>query len=203
MTDRQTLDAYEHRAADYAGEWAAQDAPDDMYALLDTYFRPGPTADVGCGAGRDTAWLAAHGHDVVGIDASPALLAEAARRYPALRFLPAALPDLDGVADGQFANVLCETVIMHLDAGAIPAAVEKLVAILRPGGTLYLSWRVTPGADKRDGNGRLYSAFGPDIVLRALGSAEVLFDEEVTSKSSGKTVHRIVARKPAAPVSRA
>jgi SAM-dependent methyltransferase len=195
MTDRQTLDAYEREAAQYAEEWTAQDAPTDLYALLDAYFQPGPTADVGCGAGRDAAWLAAQGHDVIGIDASPALLAEARRRYPALRFVQAALPELEGVAEGQFANVLCETVIMHLDAGSIPPAVAKLVALLRPGGTLYLSWRVTPGADKRDGNGRLYAAFVPDVVLRALDGADVLFDEEVTSRSSGKTVHRIVARK--------
>lgn len=195
MTDRRTLDAYEHAAARYAQEWAAQDAPAEMYALLERYFVPGPTADVGCGAGRDTAWLAAHGYDAIGFDASPALLAEAARRYPALRYREAALPELAGVDDGQFANVLCETVIMHLDADAIPAAVRKLVAILRPGGVLYLSWRVTNDADKRDGNGRLYCAFAPDLVVRALGAAEVLLDDEATSRSSGKTVHRIVARK--------
>lgn len=197
MADRQTLDAYEQQAVHYAAEWAAQDAPDEMYALLEQYFARGPTADVGCGAGRDTAWLAAHGYDATGIDASPALLAEARRRHPALRFVRAALPDLAGIGDGLFANVLCETVIMHLDADAIPAAVRRLVAILGPGGTVYLSWRVTHDADKRDGNGRLYCAFPPDVVLRALGAAEILLDDEVTSRSSGKTVHRIVARKTA------
>jgi SAM-dependent methyltransferase len=195
MTDRQTLEAYDGAAARYAEEWSAQDAPDDMYALLDAYFQPGPTADVGCGAGRDTAWLAARGYEVEGIDASRALLAEAARRHPALRFRQAALPELAGIEAGRFANVLCETVIMHLDAGAIPAAVRRLVAILRPGGILDLRWRVTSGADRRDDNGRLYAAFAPDVVLRALGRADVLLDDELTSASSGKTVHRIVARK--------
>lgn len=199
MVDRQTLDAYERQASRYAEEWAAQDAPGDMYALLEHYFQPGPTADVGCGAGRDVAWLAAHGHAPTGIDASRSLLAEAERRNPGLRFLHAALPELAGVGDGQFANVLCETVIMHLDAGAIPAAVRKLVALLGPGGILYLSWRVTPGSARRDDNGRLYCAFSKDIVVRALGTADILLDEERTSASSGKTVHRIVARKVAAP----
>ncbi len=39
----------------------------------------------------------------------------------------------------------CETVIMHLESNAIMPAVEQLLAILIPGGTLYLSWRVTGG----------------------------------------------------------
>jgi SAM-dependent methyltransferase len=199
MTDARTLAAYDGGAARYADEWSAQDAPVDMYALLDAYFQPGPTADVGCGAGRDTAWLAARGYDVVGLDASRALLAEAARRHPALRFLHAALPDLAGIEEGCFANVLCETVIMHLDEGSIPAAVAKLVAILRPGGILYLSWRVTSGADQRDGNGRLYAAFAPDVVRGALGPVDLLLDDEVASVSSGKTIHRIVARKAGRP----
>ncbi|OXH84828.1 SAM-dependent methyltransferase, partial [Burkholderia multivorans] len=61
MVDRPTLDAYDTHAAQYAQDWLDQAPPDDMYALLEQHFTPGPTADVGCGAGRDTAWLAARG----------------------------------------------------------------------------------------------------------------------------------------------
>lgn len=52
--DTPTLAAYDANAAAYAAEWLAQEPPDDMYTLLRTHFTPGPTADVGCGAGRDT-----------------------------------------------------------------------------------------------------------------------------------------------------
>jgi hypothetical protein len=82
---------------------------------------------------------------------------------------------------------------MHLPHMAIGAAVRRLMAILKPGGTLYLTWRVTRGSDQRDGNGRLYTAFDAKDVSSALGDAEVLLDEEATSASSGKTIHRIVA----------
>ncbi len=107
------------------------------------------------------------------------------------------LPALTGVADDSFANVLCETVIMHLEPPLITSAVERLMAILRPGGTLYLSWRVTEAADRRDEFGRLYAAFDPALVLRPLASAEILLDEQVDSVSSGKVIRRIVARKAA------
>ncbi len=91
--------------------------------------------------------------------------------------------------------VLCETVIMHLPAGQIAPSVARLVSLLKPGGTLYLSWRVTRGADQRDANGRLYAAFDKRVVLEALPGAAVLLDEEAMSASSGKTIHRIVARR--------
>ena len=132
---------------------------------------------------------------VAGYDASTGLLSEARARYPHLTFETAALPDLAGIPDGSFDNVLCETVIMHLAADTIAPSVERLMAILRPGGILYLSWRVTRGADQRDTHGRLYAAFEPRCVTRALAAATILVDEETLSASSGKAIHRIIARK--------
>ena len=68
-----------------------------------------------------------------------------------------------------------------------------------PGGALYLSWRVTDGADQRDGYGRLYSAFESALIREAIdGVAETLLDDEPISASSGKKIHRIVARRTAA-----
>src|SRR6267142_2427719 len=197
--DQQTLAAYDLDAADFARQWHDQPAPHDLHALVGRFFRPGPTADIGCGSGREVAWLAAHGFPMVaGYDASTGLLSEARARYPHLTFETAALPDLAGIPDGSFDNVLCETVIMHLAADAIAPSVERLMAILRPGGILYLSWRVTEGADQRDGHGRLYAAFEPERVLRALTATQVLLDEQVGSVSSGKLIRRIVARKQSA-----
>ena len=53
--DAGTLAAYDSNAAACAAEWVGQDPPEDLYALLRAHFTPGPTTDVGCGAGRDTA----------------------------------------------------------------------------------------------------------------------------------------------------
>jgi SAM-dependent methyltransferase len=193
--DQETLLAYAAGAPAFADDWHAQPPPADMYALVERIFVPGLTADIGCGSGRDIAWLAANGHRTVGYDASEHLLAQARTRYPTLEFATAALPELGGIADATFENVLCETVIMHLAKELIAPSVRRLIAILKPGGILYLSWRVTAGSDQRDRSGRLYTAFGRAQVVPALGSAAILLDEEVVSASSGKTIHRIVARK--------
>ena len=193
--DRATLGAYDRDAAAFADDWEAQPMPVDMYDVVRRFFRPGPTADIGCGAGRDTAWLDANGYSACGYDASQGLLQEARRRHPNLRFLPAVLPRLEGIADESFINVLCETVIMHLEPDDVIPAVTRLLEILAPGGTLYLSWRITQGKDRRDEHGRLYAAFDPMLVQASLGSAEILLDEERGSLSSGKLIRRIAARK--------
>ena len=115
MMDRQTFDAYENTARQFADNWHAQPVGDDLHEAVLKYFQSGPTADIGCGSGRDTAWLTANRFPAIGIDPSEGLLAEARRRYPELEFRCAALPELTGMADDTFANVLCETVIMHLE----------------------------------------------------------------------------------------
>jgi SAM-dependent methyltransferase len=193
--DRSTLTAYDRDAAAYADDWETQPPPSDMQALIRKYFTPGPTADIGCGSGRDAAWLDANGFPAVGFDASEGLLEEARRRHPGVRFAHAALPALDGLEPVSFTNVLCETVIMHLPAADIPVSVRRLVDILRPSGTLHLSWRVTEGADRRDDAGRLYGAFDPNLVLGALAGTEILLDEQSISASSAKVVRRLIARR--------
>jgi SAM-dependent methyltransferase len=193
--DDATLGAYDRAAKDFADDWHGQPPPSDLHDVVRRFFLPGPTADIGCGSGRDAAWLNAAGYPTKGFDASEGLLSEARRRHPEIEFGTAVLPGLDGIAEGSFANVLCETVIMHLEPAAITPSVERLLAILVAGGVLYLSWRVTEGADRRDEHGRLYAAFDPEHVLRALAGSEMLLDEQVGSVSSGKLIRRIVVRK--------
>jgi SAM-dependent methyltransferase len=194
--DKGTLAAYDAKAAGFAQDWHDQPPPSDLHALVKRFFTKGRTADIGCGSGREVAWLSAEGFPAIGYDASAGLLAEARARYPALDFRLATLPDLAEIAE-SFTNVLCETVIMHLDPAAIAPSVRRLFALLEPGGTLYLSWRVTEGADQRDAQGRLYAAFDADLVRRELKAATILLDEDVLSASSGKRIHRIVSRSPA------
>jgi SAM-dependent methyltransferase len=194
-TDAATLAAYDRSAAALGDDWHSQPEPSDLHEAVRRYFRPGRTADIGCGSGRDTAWLAANGFPAVGYDASAGLLADARRRYPEVTFVAATLPELAGVAEASFDNVLCETVIMHLPHAAIAPAVRRMLALLKPGGTMYLTWRVTPGEDRRDAHGRLYASFDTQIIRDVLGDTERLLDEEATSASSGNVIHRMVVRR--------
>ncbi len=196
MADQQTLRAYDDAAPAFAKEWGEQPVPKDLYKLLSDFFEPGLTADIGCGSGRDLAWLASQGFPVRGFDVSEGLLAEARKRYPSLSFSHAKLPQLDGIKSMTFQNVLCETVLMHLEPGLIAASVRRLLDILVPGGVLYLSWRVTEGFSQRDKTGRLYAAFHKEVVLEGLSPVDaVLYDREEISESSGRKIHRLVLKK--------
>jgi SAM-dependent methyltransferase len=193
--DRQTLAAYDKDAAAFATDWHEQPAPVDLHEVVKHFFvTGGTTADIGCGSGREVAWLNANGFPAKGFDASDGLLAEARARYPQFGFAHAELPGLGGIAANTFDNVLCETVIMHLDRALVPLAVRRMLEIVKPGGVFYLSWRVTEGEDHRDKHERLYSAFEPSVVRSELAAASVLLDEERISASSGKKIARLVAR---------
>ena len=192
--DRTTLAAYDKEAVAFAKDWHEQPAPVDLHEVIENYFiRGGTSCDIGCGSGREVAWLNHNGFVADGFDASDGLLTEARRRYPRLKFAHAELPALKGV--GRYDNVLCETVIMHLDHDQIGPSVARLFAIVKTAGILYLSWRVTEGADLRDAHGRLYAAFDAGLVRAELKDGTVLLDEEVVSASSGKKIHRLVAKK--------
>jgi SAM-dependent methyltransferase len=194
--DRQTLAAYDTDAAAFAKDWHEQPPPVDLHEIIKRYFvANGVTADIGCGSGREVAWLNSNGFRATGFDASEGLLAEARKRYPQFEFAYAELPDLRGIAANAYDNVLCETVIMHLDGGQIALSVRRMLEIVKPGGILYLSWRVTEGENQRDKHARLYAAFEPSLVRSELATTTTLLDEEVISASSGRRIHRIVVRK--------
>ncbi len=194
--DERTLAAYDSASAQFARDWRDQPAPVDLYELLRTHFRSGPTVDIGCGSGRDAAWLAANGYEASGYDASEGLLRQARASYPGIRFGLAALPELSGLAAGAYENVLCETVIMHLDPRVVGPATRRLLALLRPSGTLFLSWRVSEAGSMRDQLGRLYAAFDKRRVSDEIAAGDtILLDQEDVNLSSGKKVHRLIVRR--------
>lgn len=193
--DKKTLIAYANKAPSYSEEWLSQPEPMDMYELLKKFFiSEGKTADIGCGNGRDAGWLSKNGFQVSGFDSSTELLEIASQLYPEVKFKQALLPELKDIQE-QFDNVLCETVIMHLPQSDILNAFDNLKRILKENGVLYLSWRVTEGEDARHADGRLYSAFSPELILKNVAKDDILHFEDKISLSSGKRICRLICRK--------
>src|SRR5579863_261153 len=104
--DRPTLAAYDRDAAAFARDWHEQPPPVDLHDIVRRFFvEGGATADIGCGSGREVAWLNENDFPTVGFDASKGLLAEARSRYPHLSFAHRELPALEDIAAGTFDNV--------------------------------------------------------------------------------------------------
>lgn len=96
--------------------------------------RPRRVVDVGCGPGNSTALLVERWPDaeVIGIDTSPAMLAEARARLPDVAFLEADVARFapDRPVDLVFANAVLQWVPDHL------ALLGRLMDHLAPGGVL-------------------------------------------------------------------
>jgi SAM-dependent methyltransferase len=106
-------------------------------ALISLLPAPGHrTLDVGCGEGRVSRLLRQLGHQVVGVDASPAM-AGAALSHPA--GVPAVVGDAAAL---PFGGETFDLVVAHLslqDVDDMPGAIAEAARVLTSSGRLYLA----------------------------------------------------------------
>ena len=96
----------------------------------------GVALDVACGTGRHSAYLAALGHVVIGVDTSSEMLARARVKVPEGEFYEADLHDLP-VPDDSVDVVVCAIALSHVPD--LAEALAELVRVLRPNGHLVIS----------------------------------------------------------------
>ncbi|HEY6451637.1 MAG TPA: class I SAM-dependent methyltransferase [Steroidobacteraceae bacterium] len=153
-----------NRAIDLEQRWA-----------LEPWMAVGPhtrVLDVGCGIGRWSRRLAARGAQVLGIDISPTMIAEARRRAGAdgvaerCRFEAQNLSALR--LDQQFDLVLSVTVLQHILApDDLRAALSAMHAHLAPGGRMILL-EAAPVANVRRYDSTVFTARGRDAYLQLI-----------------------------------
>lgn len=115
------------RAPEHDAYWAHSGPP-----LFELVPPPGrATLELGCGEGRVARDLAARGHHVTGIDASPTLLEAAREADPGGRYLLADAADLP-FEDASFDLVVAFNSLMDIEN--MPDAVADVARVLEPGG---------------------------------------------------------------------
>jgi SAM-dependent methyltransferase len=94
--------------------------------------------DAGCGPGRVGAFLHEVGHDVVGVDVDPVLIAAAEEDHPGPRWLVSDLAELDlaaaGIEEPFDAIVSAGNVMTFLAPSTRRSVLQRLRAHIRPGG---------------------------------------------------------------------
>ena len=96
---------------------------EDVVELLDP--KPGEhILDLGCGSGHLTNKIAGRGAQVIGLDASPAMVAQARQNYPQMQFLlqDAATMDFESEFDAVFSNAALHWM---LDAASVARAIAR------------------------------------------------------------------------------
>ena len=146
-------------------EWVS---PSQLYApvadlLLTSSLK---IADIGAGTGRDAAWLADQGHDVVAVEPVKEFrqAGKALHKSQKIEWLDDRLPHLHNliVRSLRFDRVLLTAVWQHLDKVQRWVAMRSLADLTAPGGMLIMSLRHGPGVASR-----LVHEAHPEETIRA------------------------------------
>jgi SAM-dependent methyltransferase len=95
-----SIDWYDAHAAELVSRYEALDPAKLNQWLLDLIPQtPGTVLDIGAGTGRDAAWFARHGHDVIAVEPSHSMRSEAQRLHadPRVRWIDEQLPELSAL----------------------------------------------------------------------------------------------------------
>ncbi len=141
---------------------------------------PGKVADVGCGPGHVTAFLAGLGLDVLGIDNSPALLEIARAAHPNIPFKTGQLASLP-IDSGSLEAVVAKHSLIHTPADLVPAVLDEFARVLAPGGLLFLSFfgAEAPATHGAGFDHAVTTAYQLDIETMAQSVSVAGFTEEV------------------------
>lgn len=127
--------------------------------------------DAGCGPGRVGSLLAEVGHEVVGVDVDPELIAAAQQDHPGPRWLTGDLAELDlpavGVSEGFDVIVCAGNVMPFLADSTRREVLTRFVRHLRPGGRVVVGFG--------SGRGYEFDEFLGDAKAAGL-EAELLLD---------------------------
>lgn len=145
----QTVSRYDQNAEQFVSQYESLTFEHVHPALLDLLPAPGATIlDVGAGSGRDAAWFAAKGYEVVAAEPSEGMRTLARQRHPSPRihWVADSLPDLAQVRrlGLTFDLILLSAVWMHVPPTARQRALRKLATLLSPNGRIAISLRLGP-----------------------------------------------------------
>jgi ubiquinone/menaquinone biosynthesis C-methylase UbiE/diadenosine tetraphosphate (Ap4A) HIT family hydrolase len=183
----QTHLAYERIARAYAETWF--DDPvmrPTLERFLNLLAVAGSVLDAGCGPGRDVMAMARQGIDVVGIDFSQAMIAEAHARVPNCIFRRMDMRSVKYPSE-SFAGIWACSSLQHFPAGTAIQVLAEFARVLKPGGIVCVIVEEGQG-EKTDHLGRYQKLYTASELSELISRTGFQILEERTALSHKVTL---------------
>jgi ubiquinone/menaquinone biosynthesis C-methylase UbiE len=158
-----------------------------LRALVETVGPAAAYADIGCGPGHVSRFLADQGASVTGIDLSPAMIARARVEVPGVTFETGDATMLDW-ADESFDAIVAFYSLIHLDDDLISRACCEFARVLRPGGRVLVAFH------EGDGSQHLSEWWGHEVDLEFRFLTETAVSSRLTA--AGLQIEAMLRRAP-------
>jgi len=133
---------YQESATDLTTNYETADVTQMHQQMLKVYEDRFPNLlEIGCGSGRDAAFMVSSGYCVSAVDGSQAMIDEAVKIHPELndRLSVVELPKDLSKLQGEYDGVYSIATLMHLSEIEVLPVMMKIVELLREGGLLFFS----------------------------------------------------------------
>lgn len=144
-----TQSFYTGRAATYAADTGDYSISGHLLEFSSCLRAGDRILEIGCGSGRDSAWMLSQGFDVHPTDGVPAMAEQASARLG----IPVAVLPFDQISaveayDGVWANAC----LLHVPREQLPDVLRRIHQAARPGGLFYASYKAgtAEGVDQFD-----------------------------------------------------
>lgn len=187
--------SYDTVAREYADEIYAElkDKPFDR-ELLDRFAvrvrGQGVVCDVGCGPAQIARCLRDRGVDVLGLDLSAGMLAQARRLNPDILFVQSSMLAM-GLGSETLGGIAAFYCIIHIPRAQVVAALGEMRRVLRPGGCLLITFHLGTEDSHHE------ELFGRPVSL----DVALFTTEEMAGylRAAGMVVEEVLERDPYAP----
>jgi len=162
-----TIAYYDQNALETTQRYESADVQPLHNFLLSGMKQGGRLLELGCGSGRDAAFLVSQGFKVLATDGSAAMVEQVKTLHPQLagQVIQLELPNGLSNESGLFHGIYAVAVLMHLSVPDIETTLSGVNALLNPKGRFIFSVPVrrddvmTNGFDSK---GRRFTAISPD-----------------------------------------
>ncbi len=175
--DRETLEVYGRKAADYVAMANRERNDRPLDAFIKSLPAQARVLDLGCGPGSAAARMAQAGMQVDAWDATPEMAALAREQF-GLEVRVATFDELDAdaVYDGIYANFS----LLHAPRSEMPGHLDRIAKALTAHGLLHIGLKTGIG-ERRDSLGRFYAYYEESELAGLLDTAGF----EILSRATG------------------